>query len=147
MIVSDLRTLHVAAGAHAASAEFTPAALSPSILARLRDGLENLIVDRSLRSHSLLRARWDAALARHREDDEAERDEVDVGEGVEGREQLPSPPSSEQPDSPSEAEATPRKLGSYPRFEKGTFGEMKSSLGLGFPGTPGARLRGRSGSV
>ena len=140
-MLSDLRVLHVAAGKLDASTDFSPASLDDGLLHTLQRSLEELIIDRSLRSHSLLKDKWEAAVARHREDDADDADEVDVGDVTE---QLPSPPSSEQPESPRQKPTGAPSL--IPKFEKGALGQLQSSLGLGFPGTPGARLRGRSTS-
>ncbi|KAH7101339.1 hypothetical protein BKA62DRAFT_703471 [Auriculariales sp. MPI-PUGE-AT-0066] len=163
MMVSELRVLHVASGAVARNDDFTPKRLSSTVLGRLRAGLEELIVDRSLRSHPPVRTAWEAAVVKARTEELDEADEIDAGEEME-REAEPeadgdarvrmgmlSPPSSEQPESPRVREAneleharqleSEGRARSFPAFKRGAFADLKSDLGLRFPGTPGAGLR------
>jgi len=162
MMVSELRVLHVASGTVGRDEEFTPHSLNDGILARLRTGLEELIVDRSLRSHPPVRTVWDAAVKRAKTQENDDADEVDAQEELERDDTesdaktqigILSPPGSEQPESPRVREENERE--ETERQEKmrsaaavaGLFKPrapssiLQSQLGLSFPGTPGARVR------
>ena len=68
----------------------TPFVASNSTIAALTSEMENLIIDKQLQSHPILREYWDAAIARHRQEH---------GQGL-SQSRLPSPPKSLSPVEP-----------------------------------------------